>query len=91
MPHCLGAVGSATRVMQCYNAFGQWAVQLLECTASLLGGLRAVELLQCTAKLPLGSGEWTSAMHCINALGQWAVQLLQRATSLASGSGQCKS
>ena len=26
LPHCLGAVGSGTHVMQCHTAWGQWAV-----------------------------------------------------------------
>ena len=35
LPHCLGAVGSATPAMHCLTAWGQWTVQLLQCTASL--------------------------------------------------------
>ena len=42
VPHCLGAVGSATPAMHCLTAWGQRAVQL--------------QLLQCTASLPGGSG-----------------------------------
>ena len=38
LPHCLGAVGSATPAMHCHNAYEQWAVQLMQCTASLPGG-----------------------------------------------------
>ena len=76
-PHCLGAVDGATPAMHCRTAWGQWAVQLVQCTASL----------------PWGSGQWNScnalphclgavdsatpAMHCLTALGQWAVELLQ--------------
>ena len=44
LPHCLGAVGSGTRVIHCPTAWGQWAA----------------ELLQYTAPLPGGSGQWTS-------------------------------
>ena len=107
LPHCLGAVDSATLAMHCLTVPEQWAV----------------ELLQCTTSLPWGSGQWnscnalphclgaadsaTSAMHCLTALGQWAVQLLQCtaslpwgqwavqllqcAASLPGGSGQCNS
>ena len=34
LPHCLGAVGSATPAMHCLSACGQWAVELLLCTAT---------------------------------------------------------
>ena len=36
LPHCLGAVGRATPATRCHTAWGPWAVQLLQCTASLL-------------------------------------------------------
>ena len=35
LPHCLGAVGRATPAMHYLTAWGQWTVQLLQCTASL--------------------------------------------------------
>ena len=53
LPHCLGAVGSETpaihcfitrgvgsaaRAMHCLTAWGRWAVQLVQYTASLPGG-----------------------------------------------------
>ena len=38
LPHCLGAVGSGPPAMHCPTAWGQWAVQFLQCTASLPGG-----------------------------------------------------
>ena len=56
LPYCLGAVGSATPVMHCLTACGQWAVELLLCTATLFGG----------------SGLWNSCNalpHCLGALG----------------------
>jgi hypothetical protein len=37
LPHCLGAVGSRTPAMHCLTAWGQFAAQLLQCTASLPG------------------------------------------------------
>ena len=89
LSHCLGAVGGATSTMHGLTAWGQWAV----------------ELLQYTASLPWGSGQWNSfnalphclgavgsatpAMHCLTAWGQWAVQLLQCTASLPGGSGRC--
>ena len=91
LPHCLGALGSATSAIHCRTAWGQWAAQLLQCTASL----------------PWGSGQWTScnapphclgavdsgtpATHFLTASEQWAVQLLQCTASLPGGSGQCNS
>ena len=66
--------------MHCLNAWGQWAVQLLQHTASLGGGsgqcnsfntlphcLRqwALELLQYTSSLPGAAGTATPAVHCL--------------------------
>ena len=39
LPHCVGAVHSATPAMQRHTAWGRWAVELMQCTASLLGGI----------------------------------------------------
>ena len=102
LPHCLGAVGSATPAMRCLTAlgavgsatpamhcltaWGQWAVQLLQCTASLPGG--SGQCNSCNA-LPhcLGVvGSATPAMHCLTAWGEWALQLLQCTASLPGGS-----
>ena len=74
--------------MHCVTARGQWAV----------------DLLQYTASLPGGSGQWTSCntlphclgavgsgppvIHCVTARGQWAVQLLQYTAPLLGGSGE---
>ena len=106
-PSALGAVGSGTPAIHCLTARGQWAVQLLQCTASL----------------PWGSGQWNSCNalpHCLGAVGsatpaiqcrtawgqwavellpytaalpwgQWAVELLQCTASLPGGSGQWNS
>ena len=103
LPHRLGAVGSGTPATHCHTAWGQWAVQLLQRTALLHGGIG----LQCTAPLPGGSGQWNScnslphclgvvgngtpATHCHTAWGQWAVELLQRTALLHGGSGQWNS
>ena len=62
--HCLtalGAVGSATPAMHCLTAWGQWAVQLLQRTASLPGG--SGQCNSCNA-LP----------YCLGAVGcvQWS-------------------
>ena len=77
--HCLtapGAVGSGTPAMHCLTAVGQWAVELLQCTASLPPG--SGQCNSCST-LPhcLGAvGSGTPAMHCLTAWGQWAVDLL---------------
>ena len=101
LPHCLGAAGGATSTMHGLTAWGQWAVQLLQCTAPVPWGQWEVEVLQCTDSLPGGSGQCNScnalphclgavgsgtpAMHLLNAWGQWAVQLLQCTASLPWG------
>ena len=93
--------------MHCLTVWGQWAVELLQCTASL--PLNSRQCNSCNA-LPhclgavdsatpamycltaLGAvGSATPAMHCLTALGQWAVELLQCTASLPGGSGQCNS
>ena len=101
--HCLGAVGSGPAAIHCPNARGQWAVELLQYTASLHVGQWALDLLQCTARMPGGSGQWTPcntlphclgvvgsgppATHCLTAWGQWAVGLLQCTASLPGAKG----
>ena len=106
-PHCLGAVGGATPAMHCLTAleavdnatlamhrptaWGQWAVEFLQCTAPLPGSSG-----QCNSRnaLPhcLGAvGSATRAMHRLTAWGQWAVQLVQCTASLPGGRGQCNS
>ena len=76
LPRYQKAMGSETPDMHCHTARGKWAMELLQCTASLPGSQWALQLLQCTA---------------LTASGQWAVGLLQRAATLPSGSGQCNS
>ena len=70
-PHCMGAVGGGTPAIHCLTAWGQWAVKLLQCTASLSLGQWALGLLQYTASLPGGSGQSTSCNklpHCLGAV-----------------------
>ena len=104
LPHCLGAVGSATPAMHCLTAWGQWAVELLQCTAPLPGGSGRCNSCNALPHCPGGSGQRNScnalphcpgavgsatpAMHCLTAWGQWTVQLLQCTASLLWGSGQ---
>ena len=38
VPHRLGAVGSSSPAMHRLSASGQWAVELVQCSASLRGG-----------------------------------------------------
>ena len=66
--------------MHCHTARGQWAVEFLQCTATLLGGQGvcltawgqwAVEALSCTATLLKGSGQCNSCNalpHCLRAV-----------------------
>ena len=98
---------NALPAMHCRTASGQWAVQFLQCTASLPGGSEAVQLLQCTATSPGGGGQWdscntlppclgavgsaTPAMRCHTGWGRWAVELLRCTASLPGGNGRCYS
>ena len=73
--HCLKAVGIATGAMHCRSALGQWAVEILSCTASL----------------PWGSRKWKSCnalLHCLTAMGSTTPAMT---ASQPGGSGQCKS
>ena len=70
LPHCLGAVDSATSKMHYPTALEQWAVQLLQCTTPLPGG--SGQWYSCDTLGhglgPVGSGP--PATHCLNAWGQ---------------------
>ena len=71
LPKCLRAVGSRTRAAECVAAWRQWAMLLLQYSASLLGG-GGVLLLQGVASLPGGSGHCNSCNalpHCLGAVG----------------------
>ena len=77
--------------MHCLTAWGEWAVQLLQCTASLPGGSGHCNSRNALPHCPRAMGSETPAMHCRTASGQWAVQLLQCTASLPGGSGHCNS
>ena len=67
----------------------QWAVELLQCTAPLLGGSGQCNSCNALPHCPRAVGSGTPAMHYPTTLGQWAVELLQCTASLPGGSGQC--
>ena len=60
LPQRLGAVGGATLAIHCLKIWGQGAVQLLHLHCQTAKGPWALELLQCTASLPGGSGQRNS-------------------------------
>ena len=70
------------------TAWGLWAVELLQCTASLPGG--SAQWNSCNALFhclgAVGSGK--PAMHCVTAWGQWPLWLLPYSAKLLGGSGQ---
>ena len=71
LPHCLGAVGSVTPAIYCLTGSGQRAVGLLQYTLPAWGQW-AVGLPQCTASLPGGSGQcnsYNTPPHCVGAVG----------------------
>ena len=77
--------------MHCLTAWGQWAVELLQCTAPLPGGIGQCNFCNTLPHCLGAVGSATPAMHCLTALGQWAAELLQRTASLPGSSGQCNS
>ena len=74
LPHCLGAVGSGTPAIHCPTAWGQWAVDLLQYTASLPRGSGQGSVLQ-EFHCPLPPGSEVvycrrSTARCPRAVGQ---------------------
>ena len=70
--NAFGAVGSGTPATHRLTARGQWAVGLLQCTASLPGAVRQYVVLQRTASL--SGGQWVAqplqcTVHCLGAVG----------------------
>ena len=60
LPHCLGAVGSATPAMHCLTALGAVGSGPPAMHCPTAWGQWAVDLLQSTASLPGGSGQCNS-------------------------------
>ena len=85
---CLKSASLATR---CLTARKQWAVQLLQCTASLPGSSGQCNSCDSVPHCLGAVGSATPATHSLTAWAQWAVQLLQRTASLPGGSGQWNS
>ena len=75
LPHCPGAVGSGNPAMHCHTAKGAVGSGTPAMHCQTAWGQWAVELLQCTATLPRGSGQWNSCNALPDCLGQWAVEL----------------
>ena len=88
LPHCLGAVGSGPPAIHCPTAWGQWAVQFLQCTASLPGGSGQCNSYNTLPHCLGAAGSGPPSIHRLTAWGQWAVDLLQYTAALPGGSGQ---
>ena len=50
--------------MHCHTAFGHWAVELLQCTATLLQGSGQINSCNAPQHCPGAVGSGTRAMHC---------------------------
>ena len=88
LPHCLGAVGSATPAIHCLTAWGQWAIELLQCTTFLPGGSGQCNSCNTPPNCLRAVGSGNPAMHCRTARGQWALQLLQCTITPPGGGGR---
>ena len=84
LSHRLAAVGSAPAT-HCCTAWGQWAAQLLQRTASLAWASGQWESCNAPSQCLGPVGSRTPAMHCLTAWGQRAVQLPQHTASLPGG------
>ena len=86
-----GCLNSGTPAVQSLTARGQWAVQLVQCTAPLPGGSghwnSSYALPHCSETV----GGGTPAMRCSSIWGQWAMQLLQYTASQPGGIVHCNS
>ena len=84
--HCLK---SGTPAMHCHNAWGQWAVELLQCTATLPGGCGQWNSCHARAHQLGGRGvlpkrrsllkerkSCNALPHCLGAGGQWSSVVL---------------
>ena len=78
-------MSSAAPALLCPTAWGQWTVQLLQCTASLSGGSGQRNFRNALPHCLGVLGSATPAMHCLTAWGLWAVELLQCTASLPWG------
>ena len=72
-------------------AWGQWAVQLPQCTASLPGGTGQWNSCNALPYCLWAVDSATLAMHCPTAWGQWAVEILFCTATLLRGRGQWNS
>ena len=92
LPPSLGAVGRASPAIHCRPAWasgqwyscdtlrhglGQWAVDLLQRTASLPGGSGQWDFCNALLHCLGAGGSGSPAMHCLTPPGQWADELLQ--------------
>ena len=67
---------SGSLAMHCHATWGQWAVELLSCTATMLMGSGLWNSCNALPDCLRAMGSATAAMHCLIARGQWAVQPL---------------
>ena len=89
--HGAGAVGSETRVMHSHTVRGQWAVELLQCTATLPGDGGQCDFGNALLRFMGVVGSATPAMHRHTAWGRQVVEHLQSTAFMPGGSGQFNS
>ena len=70
---------------------GEWAIELVPCTAKVHGGSGQCNSCNALPHYPGAVGSGTSAIHCLTTWGQWAVQIVQCHAPLPGGSGHCDS
>ena len=82
---------SSTLAMHCNIAWGHWAVQLVQCTASLPGGIGQWTSCNALPHCLEAVGSATRAMHCLTFWGQCIVELMSCTATPPGGSGQWNS
>ena len=73
----------------CPCAWGQWPVQLLQCTAPLPWGLWALEVVQCTPEWAKGTAQLKSCNALPNSVAQRVVHFLHCIAPLLGSSAKC--
>ena len=91
LTYCVGAVGSATPAMHSHTTWGQWAVELLQCTASPPGGSRRWNSCNAQPHCPGALRNGVPSMHCHTTWGRWAVEILQCTATQPGGGRRCNS
>ena len=84
-PDCMCVVCCASPTMHCHKAWGQWAVELLQFTATMPLSSGQRNLCNAVPHFLGAIGSGAPAMHSHIAGGHWVVEILQCTATLLGG------